>query len=71
MGARGKLPTTKLPVAGPAVTDKTDEAQRRRWRAEDALRTITQAENYKRDSGLMKDVKALANEQINDLKRVK
>lgn len=35
-----------------------------RYRAEDALRTITRAEEHKRDKQLMRHVKALAKTQV-------
>ena len=37
---------------------------------EDALRTVNRAEEIRGDKGLMKDVKALAKEQMNNLKRI-
>jgi len=46
---------------------KSHEAQERRYRAEEALRTITRAEEHKRDRALMKDVKACAREQAKTL----
>lgn len=74
MGKRGKLPANKLPTTSPCeVTGKRtkeDEGRERRWRAEDALRTLSQAEKYKGDKQLMNDVKALAKEQMNDLKKI-
>lgn len=42
-------------------------AQERKYRAEEALRTITRAEEHKRDRVLMKDVKACAREQAKTL----
>lgn len=40
-----------------AVSSLKDE---RKWRAEDAMRTLMRAEEYKADKGLMGDVKKLA-----------
>jgi hypothetical protein len=72
MGARGKVGKNKLPVAQPevAVPSKDAKAQERRWRAEEALRCIDRAENFKQDKGLMKDVKALAKEQMSSLQKI-
>lgn len=42
----------------------------RKWRAEDAMRTIMRAEEFKRDKSLMKDVKELAKKQSQDLKKI-
>lgn len=52
-------PSTKSNNAVPAA-DKGYEDRERKYKAQDALRTIQQAEEYKRDKGLMKDVKSLA-----------
>lgn len=52
----------------PATTvNRTPDAQERKWRAEDALRTLTRAEECKRDKQLMGDVRRLANEQMKSL----
>lgn len=48
---------------------KEDIARQRRYQAEDAMRTITRAEEIKSDSRLMGDVKSLAKEQMNNLKK--
>ena len=76
MGARGRLPKNTLPIAKPDVScspskpSKEQAAQERRWKAEDALRTIQRAKDYEKDKQLMNDVKSLAQEQMNSLKRV-
>lgn len=44
--------------------------EERRWKAEDALRTITRAGEIQRDRGLMREVKKLATEQMSTLKSV-
>ena len=46
------------------------EAERRKYRAEDALRTITRAEEIRRDRELMGDVKKVAREQAKTLGQV-
>jgi hypothetical protein len=71
MGKRGRLPKNNLPVDSPSpVTTAKMKEQERRWRAEDALRCINRAEEFKSDKGLMKDVKELAQEQMTSLKRI-
>jgi len=54
--------TTAYPVA--------NSAQDRKYRAEDALRTITRADEIKKDRALMGDVRKLANEQMKTLASV-
>lgn len=49
---------------------KSDDSHQRKWRAEDALRDIERAEGHKRDAKLMGDVKKLAKEKVNSLKKV-
>lgn len=52
------------------MIDKKYAQQEKIWRAESALRTITQAEEHKRDPGLMRDVKRIATQQIRSLSKV-
>jgi hypothetical protein len=56
-------------LVGPVAT-KTNAAQERRWQAEDALRTITRAQEIQRDRPLMREVKRVAAEQVKTLQRV-
>lgn len=49
----------------PATADKED-----RWRARDALSTLTRADEIRRDKALMRDVKAEAKAQIKTVGRV-
>lgn len=73
MGKRGKLPKHDLPVAPSCIETKPTKEQvdrERRYRAEDALRALQRAAEVKQDSGLMKDVKNLAKEQMNSLKKI-
>lgn len=64
-----------LPVASPNAApvaykqSKDDRERERRWRAEDGLRTIQQAEEIKRDKQRMADIKALAQTQMDSLKK--
>ena len=74
MGARGKLPKSNLSQSvevNEAKPDKDNEALReRRWKAESALETLQRAEEHKKDKGLMKDIKNLAKEKMNGLKKM-
>jgi hypothetical protein len=56
-------------LVGPAAV-KSDAAQERKWRAQDALNTITRAGEIQRDRSLMRDVKVLAKEQMKTLQGV-
>lgn len=51
-------------------TDKSYEARERKYRAEDALRDLERAEGHKRDKALMADVKKLAREKADSLKKI-
>ena len=76
MGERGKLPKNKLPAISEgsrvheAMESKQWEARERRYKAEDALRTIETAERHKADKGLMKDVKTMAKEKMKALGKI-
>lgn len=72
--AKKRLPiakTSNVEVAAPSPYKRTkeDEARERRYRAEDGLRAIQRAEEIKSDKKLMADVKALAQEQVSNLKK--
>lgn len=64
---RKKLPVTypgnSVPEAVPCK-NKEWEARERKYKAEEALRTLQRADEVRRDKGLMKDVKALATQQL-------
>lgn len=49
---------------------KEQQARDRRYAAEDGLRSITRAEEIKSNPKLMRDIKALASEQAQTLKKV-
>lgn len=74
-----KLPVEKLkaskskPVPVKIVHDEPQAIStksERNWRAEDALRDIERAEAHKRDKALMADVKRLAQDKVNSLKKI-
>lgn len=67
-----KMAKKRLPVAesSAVMPTKVDKDRERRWRAEDALRTCKEYEKIKNDKVLMSDVKRLAKEEMNKLKKV-
>lgn len=75
MGKRGRLPKSKLPVVNvsePCAASKPTKEQmdrERRHRAEDGLRTLNQAEDIRSDKQRMADIKNLAQEQMEALKK--
>ena len=76
MARKKLLPVNKLPTmsiaANPAPKpSKTEMERERRYRAEDAMRDLERAEGHKKDKDLMADVKQIASEKIDCLKRIK
>ena len=75
-----KLPVGKMspvPVkiihegpSNPYKPSKSEMDERRKYQAEDALRAIERAEEYKRDKSLMNDVKKLAANRMASLKKI-
>lgn len=51
-------------------SSEADQMRQRRYRAEDALRTLIRAEEIKRDGQLMADIKVVAAEQAKALSAV-
>lgn len=81
MGKKQKLPveplkaskTKPIPVkivSDAATSPMESSKEQRNWRAEDALRDIQRAKKHEQDKELMRDVKKLANEQVNSLKKI-
>lgn len=73
--AKKRLPiaaksTAELASPTPYKRTKEDIEKERRYRAEDALRTCKEYEKIKGDKQLMSDVKRLAAEEMNKLKKV-
>lgn len=73
--AKNKLPTTKAlstsrPEAVSFKQSKQDKDRERRYRTEDALRTMERARECEQDKQLMSDVRALANEKMQALKKI-
>lgn len=75
--AKNKLPVSNKPIPVKIVSDapsspmveKSKEYDR--WKVEDALRTLQQAEKCRQDKTLMKHVKSLAKEQAAALSKIK
>lgn len=79
--AKKSLPVEKLKASKKAIpvrivnetTDSIpdrDESRERKWKAEDALRTMKEYEKIKSDKQLMSDVKKMAKEEMNKLKKI-
>lgn len=64
----GMISTGDCPT--PYKQSAAEKAERRKWEAQDALRTITRAEEIKRDRALMSEVKKCAREQVKSLECV-
>lgn len=74
MAKKSRLPIAKggdYPASAPVAykQSKDDIARQRRYEAEDGLRAIQRAEEIKADKSKMADIKALANEQVQNLKK--
>ena len=57
----------------PSITSGSraeSETRERRYRAEEALRTLTRAKEIERDRGLMRDVKSVAAQQMKQLQSI-
>lgn len=66
-------PLAKASTAPQAIISKhskEDEARERRWKAEDALRTMKEMKKIESDKGLMRDAKALAKEEMKKLDKI-
>ena len=59
----------KMTVAAGAPSINRDDE--RKWKAEDALRTLTRAEEHKGDKDLMRDVAKMRDEKMKELAKVK
>jgi hypothetical protein len=59
----------KIVSESPSVA-RDDDTERRKWKAQDALRTCQEYERIKKDKALMGDVKKLAKEEMKKLESV-
>lgn len=57
-------------VAQPYKPSAAEKKMQQRYQAEDAIRTLTRAEEIKKDAALMKSVKAHAAEQVKTMQKV-
>ena len=75
MASKSRLPVaSKKPVPVRIVNDGPAEIKsdsHDKWKIQDALRTIKDAEKFKADKTLMKGVKALAREEAKALDKIK
>jgi hypothetical protein len=64
--------TTEVSVAmaGPAKMSAEDKRRQMKYMAEDAIRTLTRADEIKKDAALMKAVQSHSKEQIKTLQKV-
>ena len=46
------------------------QADARRYRVEEAMRTLARAEEHRKDKGLMKDVRALAKKHVQTMSKL-
>jgi hypothetical protein len=74
-----KMPKNKLPVATASPSNAVDMDRKptkeqmereRRYRAEEAMHDLERAEGHKKDKDLMKDVKMVAKEKMESLKKI-
>ena len=68
-----KVKKSTLPVESPCSTARLtadDKARQRQYEIEDGLRTMQRAGELVKDKSLMRDIKAFAKEQINNLNKV-
>lgn len=56
--------TSQFVGAAVPTMSKDSDARERKYRAEDALRTLSRADEIRSDKGLMRDVKSHAKQQI-------
>ena len=60
MASRKKTSDLALTPVPSAISEKQYAERERKYRAEDAIRTLTRAEEIRKDKGLMRDVKSEA-----------
>lgn len=68
MVAKSKKSAPAVEVAGTTISGDANE---RKWRAEHALRTLTEAERVKKDPALMKEVEKARKAKMADLASIK
>lgn len=68
MAKKNKLPVSDIPTISRLSPE--DKERERRYRTEDALRTLEQADKYRGDKELMRDVKKMAKEKMKTLNKI-
>ncbi len=72
--AKVRLPVESVATNQPerilAKRSAEEEARERKWKAEDALRTMKEYEKIKTDKVLMSDAKKLAKDEMRKLKKI-
>ena len=71
MKSAKKPPKDKGPVVEVAEMTPANDERERKWRAEDGLRTLAEAEKVKRDPALMKDIEKARKAKMVDLASIK
>lgn len=68
--AKKSIPAPTNSVAQPYKPSAAEKKMQQRYQAEDAIRTLTRAEEIKKDAALMKAVQSHSKEQIKTLQKV-
>jgi hypothetical protein len=68
--AKKSTPSTGNSAPSAYKPSAAEKKMQQRYQAEDAIRTLTRAEEIKKDAGLMKQVKAHAAEQTKIMQKV-
>lgn len=68
--AKKSTPAPGNPVSQPYKPSAAEKKMQQRYQAEDAIRTLTRAEEIKKDAALMKAVQSHSKEQIKTLQKV-
>lgn len=63
MAKKNSLPVADMPTTA-YKPSKADMERERRYRAEEGLRALQRADEFRKDKQCMKDIKALAKEQM-------
>jgi len=70
MAEKAKSTKKSAPVVEVAEMSPASSERERKWRAEDALRTLSEAERIKKDKSLMGDVEKARKAKIKDLESI-
>lgn len=68
MGNKLSKVVSDMPSASPMPMTAEQKKRERRYRAEDAMRTLARANEIRKDAELMAEIAALAKEQMKTLK---